>query len=98
MVELHVPTDRKSTRLNSSHLGISYAVFCLKKKKTPIRPIFRYCACSGAYESFAKDLDTRRPQQCQRVTWAGGFLISFFFKKSGTHRDLLSFPTRRSPD
>src|ERR1039458_3151421 len=26
--------DRKSTRLNSSHLGISYAVFCLKKKKT----------------------------------------------------------------
>src|SRR2546426_4686716 len=27
-----VPTDRKSTRLNSSHLVISYAVFCLKKK------------------------------------------------------------------
>src|SRR5258705_9718734 len=28
----HALTDRKSTRLNSSHLGISYAVFCLKKK------------------------------------------------------------------
>src|SRR5205814_9467989 len=28
-----VGEDRKSTRLNSSHLGISYAVFCLKKKK-----------------------------------------------------------------
>src|SRR5262245_48938940 len=28
-----VAVDRKSTRLNSSHLGISYAVFCLKKKK-----------------------------------------------------------------
>src|SRR5262245_62434581 len=27
-------SDRKSTRLNSSHLGNSYAVFCLKKKKT----------------------------------------------------------------
>src|SRR2546426_2379232 len=27
------PPDRKSTRLNSSHLVISYAVFCLKKKK-----------------------------------------------------------------
>src|SRR5690242_21481675 len=26
--------DRKSTRLNSSHMSISYAVFCLKKKKT----------------------------------------------------------------
>src|SRR2546426_2712521 len=30
---LRVETDRKSTRLNSSHLVISYAVFCLKKKK-----------------------------------------------------------------
>src|SRR3712207_7235674 len=29
-------TDRKSTRLNSSHANISYAVFCLKKKKTHI--------------------------------------------------------------
>src|SRR5262245_51072409 len=28
------PEDRKSTRLNSSHLGISYAVFCLKKKRS----------------------------------------------------------------
>src|SRR5262245_63544231 len=31
-IEVHL-LDRKSTRLNSSHLGISYAVFCLKKKK-----------------------------------------------------------------
>src|SRR5690606_40316127 len=30
---LHVVIDRKSTRLNSSHVKISYAVFCLKKKK-----------------------------------------------------------------
>src|SRR3712207_8056799 len=30
---LYVTTDRKSTRLNSSHANISYAVFCLKKKK-----------------------------------------------------------------
>src|SRR5699024_12035766 len=29
-------SDRKSTRLNSSHVSISYAVFCLKKKKTTI--------------------------------------------------------------
>src|SRR5690349_22847172 len=29
--------DRKSTRLNSSHVEISYAVFCLKKKKTRIK-------------------------------------------------------------
>src|SRR5690606_41223015 len=31
-------TDRKSTRLNSSHVKISYAVFCLKKKKTTLAP------------------------------------------------------------
>src|SRR5256885_2686567 len=30
-------TDRKSTRLNSSHLVISYAVFCLKKKKKQLK-------------------------------------------------------------
>src|SRR5439155_5969349 len=29
----HTAQDRKSTRLNSSHVAISYAVFCLKKKK-----------------------------------------------------------------
>src|SRR2546430_8446346 len=32
------PPDRKSTRLNSSHSQISYAVFCLKKKKTQTKP------------------------------------------------------------
>src|SRR2546430_13696086 len=32
------PLDRKSTRLNSSHSQISYAVFCLKKKKTYVAP------------------------------------------------------------
>src|SRR5438477_3678536 len=31
--------DRKSTRLNSSHMSISYAVFCLKKKKKHERPL-----------------------------------------------------------
>src|ERR1039458_7810911 len=36
-MELWPQPDRKSTRLNSSHLGISYAVFCLKKKKKHVR-------------------------------------------------------------
>src|SRR5207244_11315193 len=35
--ELVAPADRKSTRLNSSHQIISYAVFCLKKKKEQLR-------------------------------------------------------------
>src|SRR5690625_6468099 len=40
LVVLHDPRrmeDRKSTRLNSSHVAISYAVFCLKKKKKNLR-------------------------------------------------------------
>src|SRR2546428_10119593 len=37
-----VPIDRKSTRLNSSHDQISYAVFCLKKKKLHNFPPLRY--------------------------------------------------------
>src|SRR5699024_12494471 len=35
----HIRRDRKSTRLNSSHVSISYAVFCLKKKTSKCRPI-----------------------------------------------------------
>src|SRR5258708_26316866 len=34
--------DRKSTRLNSSHQIISYAVFCLKKKKNPFDTIWKF--------------------------------------------------------
>src|SRR5256885_5147857 len=43
--------DRKSTRLNSSHLVISYAVFCLKKKKTPCtrKPINATTASQPSY-------------------------------------------------
>src|SRR2546430_12958470 len=37
--------DRKSTRLNSSHSQISYAVFCLKKKKTTCDTLL-FCECT----------------------------------------------------
>src|SRR5690554_6956159 len=52
------PVDRKSTRLNSSHVRTSYAVFCLKKKKstgppcdvsTPPRSLARRGLCSAPY-------------------------------------------------
>src|SRR5256885_4392835 len=42
-VHIAVDEDRKSTRLNSSHLVISYAVFCLKKKTMPS---FNFCIVS----------------------------------------------------
>src|SRR5471030_1878595 len=47
------PVDRKSTRLNSSHLGISYAVFCLKKKKALFRsPLTHMSRHSSMARSF----------------------------------------------
>src|SRR5258707_7886544 len=45
--------DRKSTRLNSSHANISYAVFCLKKKKSLSRNIWQI---SGAFLNRTPDL------------------------------------------
>src|SRR5258705_6517737 len=45
-------SDRKSTRLNSSHLGISYAVFCLKKKKDTLIIYFDVVICMVICLSF----------------------------------------------
>src|SRR3712207_6958683 len=42
----HRDRDRKSTRLNSSHANISYAVFCLKKKKTNCNVCAHYSVAS----------------------------------------------------
>src|SRR3989442_6769341 len=41
-----LPVDRKSTRLNSSHVRISYAVFCLKKKNTVCHKHHRLCTAT----------------------------------------------------
>src|SRR2546430_4626098 len=46
---MHLDADRKSTRLNSSHSQISYAVFCLKKKKKTTQPTPRLCTRTPAY-------------------------------------------------
>src|SRR5258705_2491023 len=47
---LRTTVDRKSTRLNSSHLGISYAVFCLKKKIDPVAVLIDAAWCSVTRE------------------------------------------------
>src|SRR3712207_8843722 len=44
MLLVGMAQDRKSTRLNSSHANISYAVFCLKKKKKQYRSTYRQTA------------------------------------------------------
>src|SRR2546430_13671730 len=43
--------DRKSTRLNSSHSQISYAVFCLKKKKNNVIVDYYYILCIALVET-----------------------------------------------
>src|SRR6266540_3822027 len=99
------PSDRKSTRLNSSHITISYAVFCLKKKKKtqdfvthqlsrqaaskPTSTVRSRTGC-GAYSRAAGELSKRTG----RVL----YLTLFFCSSYGYHRDLHSFPTRRSSD
>src|SRR5258705_2750247 len=56
--------DRKSTRLNSSHLGISYAVFCLKKKKkTSEFQSLRHLVCLLLLEKKTSNL-----QKCECMT------------------------------
>src|ERR1039458_10449756 len=45
----HGPRDRKSTRLNSSHLGISYGGFCLKKKDINIQSNFVLFVSDGRF-------------------------------------------------
>src|SRR3712207_7428228 len=58
--------DRKSTRLNSSHANISYAVFCLKKKKKEYKPRTRFknyystggrkCMCERRYHILSSEV------------------------------------------
>src|ERR1039458_6719792 len=61
------PPDRKSTRLNSSHLGISYAVFCLKKNDENQRP------------QRSRRHDRQSDQGPDVYPFADRFLLFFFF-------------------
>src|SRR5206468_10530241 len=57
-----VTRDRKSTRLNSSHDQISYAVFCLKKKNMPQRIVFIVDRSVGDFRDRAKRFGRRGPE------------------------------------
>src|SRR5215467_8926797 len=83
--------DRKSTRLNSSHLVISYAVFCLKKKNNYSTVIF------GDYVAEPNHvLPTAGTARYASALGTEDFV--FFFYCNGDPRALHSFPTRRSSD
>src|SRR5699024_12016044 len=60
-------TDRKSTRLNSSHVSISYAVFCLKKKKAQeLLPGLRYTY--GQAQAIEDLIETKVERQKNKST------------------------------
>src|SRR6202522_4861975 len=93
-VMVGVKTDRKSTRLNSSHLYISYAVFCLKKNNRRF----------GELRSFLL-VPPLRTMRVHRegdnpllVPHSGDRILLFFFKESGAHRDLPSSPNDPLPN
>src|SRR3712207_6897100 len=56
--------DRKSTRLNSSHANISYAVFCLKKKNTNMS---LYGRAGAGWEFKSDSVDPEGPWLCSRL-------------------------------
>src|SRR4249919_1500119 len=75
-VSSQAASDRKSTRLNSSHVKISYAVFCLKKKRIPsirLRRIVRYTRMARACAS--RHVRRRR----RRADVVGRRVTVFFF-------------------
>src|ERR1039458_3801107 len=83
--------DRKSTRLNSSHLGISYAVFCLKKTQNAPGLVFSalhfpFLVFRSRYlqsHLLARRSDRRRMGQC-RQSPGGLIMYIFFFNDPGT--------------
>src|ERR1035441_7500017 len=91
--------DRKSTRLNSSHLGISYAVFCLKKKKKPgdsdgggVRiPLRQHVAV----RTFVRSRDeTDRAGASRSILTLNRFCLYFFFLTAGPTPKFSPFPHR----
>src|SRR6266704_1619313 len=83
-----IQRDRKSTRLNSSHVSISYAVFCLKKKKRASR--FHPLSSNGSNNgsSFISWTVSGPPRSC----------TSLSSTSRGRSQHLHSLPPRRSSD
>src|SRR6202522_4013544 len=92
------PLDRKSTRLNSSHLYISYAVFCLKKEEYTFerRKWWKLTVVGDVRVYVSNNSDN-----LDKLSWAFSHFLDpygtaetpFFFNRTGPPRDS-SFPRR----
>src|SRR5438876_2361036 len=76
-----VKPDRKSTRLNSSHPSISYAVFCLKKKKKP---------------NTDKTKKTKQRQKKQRASHHNDHIAQYIVYEADTHRTKITTCQQRA--
>src|ERR1017187_2082119 len=82
--------DRKSTRLNSSHRCISYAVFCLKKKdKRDRRQFAVWCSAGGAVlvvrpRTVRAHSAEHTPSRGHLSSWSLSSLVFFFFNDTAT--------------
>src|ERR1039457_2201914 len=104
MRSISAARDRKSTRLNSSHLVISYAVFCLKKKRRAARRpadetrhsarvcvgFTSVCACDPPMQHLQPRLSTTQAILCY-------IFLFFFFKERAAHENPPFFPQAPSP-
>src|ERR1039457_904581 len=88
-------SDRKSTRLNSSHLVISYAVFCLKKKKKITAQQAGVDRVMAVRPTPAREAPPLVIAECERLAGAlqcadlaYGTSFFFFFKKAAGPRNL----------
>src|ERR1039457_6745347 len=92
------PVDRKSTRLNSSHLVISYAVFCLKKKKLAMLRGLSCFRAGGQDTTRVPEVAGRAPHRCAALAGAScpprllRLFLFFFFFKAPAPPDFSSFP------
>src|SRR3982750_1915120 len=101
--EAAAPEDRKSTRLNSSHDQISYAVFCLKKKNGRGGLYFTGVCGGGVLVAWVGGGGVCG---CDVAAGRGGLystgrvlsFVFFFFKRSGAPGVLPFFPPRGSSD
>src|ERR1022692_4046507 len=92
-----VTPDRKSTRLNSSHLVISYAVFCLKKKNSP--NIYRREATTNSISSARHSTSWHALRQSEQVYDSGQaeftstLQLTYFFREGhAPHNRSLALP------
>src|SRR5262245_62880032 len=78
--------DRKSTRLNSSHLGISYAVFCLKKKNC--RAGWRYWSARGEVSDYRPIPQVSQVELNIHMKTATQFVVTIALRLSAGTRDV----------